>query len=111
MHTATGIPGKRTTLAAALALWVAAWAVWTADWLLQPMPFMLERALRRIPVCLAGFALSCALIIPLRRTARRPFIERLTIALGLCLAASSVQALINETAYYVIAPKWGAATW
>jgi two-component system LytT family sensor kinase len=100
----------RTLLAATVVLWVTTYVAWTADWAIEPMAFTLERALRRVPVCMAGAALCWGLSWPLRMAAGRPLMLRLGLAVALCVGASLLQSVISQVAFYVIAPRWGPAS-
>lgn len=97
-----------TLLLATVALWAAAFVAWTADALVEPVPFALERALRRLPLCMIGALLCLALGWLLRRVHGRAAWR--VGAIGV-VTASVVYALANELVLYVIRPRWGAAAW
>ena len=99
---------RRTTLLlATLAIWSVAWAVWTADVLVEPVPFALERAARRMPLCLAGAGLCMALGAVLARVpVHRRGLLAATAASGIA-ACSLVFAVLNEIAFYAVLPRWG----
>lgn len=100
-----------TLLLATIALWTVAFVAWTADALIEPVPFALERALRRLPLCLTG-VLLCLILGRLLRRVRGRAVWRVG-ALGAAgvVAASVIYALANELALYVILPRWGDAAW
>jgi two-component system LytT family sensor kinase len=102
---------NRTLAIATLAVWVAAYFAWTADWLLFPMGHTLERALRRIPVALMGAALCWAMVAPLRAASAWPLTRRVALAAGLCAVAALLEQGFSMLVFYVIAPRWGTATW
>jgi signal transduction histidine kinase len=52
---------SRTLVLGTLALWAVAFVAWTADALVEPVENVLERALRRVPMCTAGVLLCLAL--------------------------------------------------
>ena len=91
-------------------LWVAAFAAWTADWMVQPMPFLLERSMRRVPMCLFGFASCWFMVGILDRLADRTWSVRLSAALALCSLASVAYASANAVVFDVINPLWGPAS-
>lgn len=99
----------RMLLIATAMVWLTAYAAWTADWLLEPMPFMLQRSLLRIPMVLFGAGLCGAMAFGLGRLAARPFPSRVAAAFGLVALASTVYALANALMFHVIAPWWGPA--
>lgn len=88
-------------------VWVVAYAAWTADWMVGDMPFVAERALRRIPLCLFGGICCWEMKVVLDSMADRRLGAKLSAAFGLCVAASASYALLNTIAYYAIAPLWG----
>ena len=98
-------PRRSILILATLAIWSVAWVVWTADVLVEPVPFALERAARRLPLCIAGAALCLALAAGLARIPSR----RLALpAAGLGIVACSFAfALLNEVIFYVAVPRWG----
>jgi two-component sensor histidine kinase len=100
-----------TLLLATLALWTMAFVAWTADALVEPVPFAMERALRRLPLCVLGALLCLALgRWLLRASGRGAWRVGLGAAAGV-IAASILYALANELLLYVIAPHWGPAHW
>ena len=103
-----GMATRRSTLLlATLAIWSVAWAVWTADVLVEPVPFALERAARRLPLCLAGAGLCLALgTILARAPVRRRGLLAAT-AVGGIAGCSLVFAVLNEIAFYAVLPRWG----
>lgn len=101
---------NRVLLVAAAMLWIAAYAAWTADWMVQPMPFLLERSIRRVPMCVFGFACCWAMVGLLDRLAGRPWSVRLPAALTLCAVSSVAYALLNSVVFDVIRPLWGPAS-
>ncbi len=100
-----------TLLLATLALWTVAFVAWTADALVEPVPFALERALRRLPLCVLGALLCFALGRLLRRLKGRTGWLVGAIGVAGVVVASVIYALANELALYVIRPRWGAAAW
>jgi hypothetical protein len=100
-----------TLLLATLILWTVAYAGWTAGWMLDPMPFALERAMRRIPLCLFGAALCLAIGHVLDRQDARSTARLVTTAAIAVFAATLVHALLNELVFYVLVPRWGGAAW
>lgn len=101
----------RTLLPATIALWTVAFVAWTADALLEPVPFALERAFRRLPLCVFGVLLCMGLarIIDGLRGRNRARVGVIT-ALGVMLA-SVLYALANEIVMFLIAPHWGPSQW
>lgn len=102
-------PRRTTLLLATLAIWSVAWVVWTADVLVAPVPFALERAARRLPLCLAGGGLCMMLgaVLSRVRPARRGLLAAVAIA---GVAGCSVAfAALNELVFYLILPRWGPA--
>jgi hypothetical protein len=100
-------PRRSTLLLATLAIWFVAWAVWTADVFVEPVPFAVDRALRRLPLCLAGAGLCMGLAAGLGRIpARRPG-ALIAAAGGGVVACSLVFAVLNEAIFYLVAPRWG----
>jgi hypothetical protein len=100
-----------TLLLATVILWTVAYAGWTAGWMLDPMPYALERALRRIPLCVMGVLLCLAMGRTLDR-ARGHGPWRLGACAVLAVAVSiTLHALANELVFYVIRPRWGGPEW
>ena len=105
-----GMAIRRSTLIlATLAIWSVAWAVWTADVLVEPVPFALERAARRLPLCLAGAGLCLALGTILARVPVRRRALLAATAVGGIAGCSLVFAVLNEIAFYAVVPRWGPA--
>ncbi|HEU4967558.1 sensor histidine kinase [Sphingomonas sp.] len=102
-------PRRSTLLLATIAIWFAAWAVWTADALVEPVPFAIERAARRLPLCLTGAALCLALGAALSRVRERRPVLLLPVAAAGIAACSLAFALANELVFYVLLPRWGPA--
>lgn len=103
-------PRRTTLLLATLAIWSVAWAVWTADVLVEPVPFALERAARRLPLCLAGAGLCMALGALLARIpAGQRALLAMTAVAGV-IGCSLAFAVLNEIAFYLIVPRWGPPT-
>ncbi|MGN6376089.1 MAG: sensor histidine kinase [Sphingomonas sp.] len=94
-------------LIATAMVWLIAYAAWTADWMFGDMAHVVERSLRRIPLCLFGAVCCWGMRAVLDRTAARPLGSRLVTALGLCVAASLAYSGLNAWVYYGIAPLWG----
>ncbi len=105
----SAIPG-RTLAIFTLAVWLVAYVAWTADWLITPMGHGIDRALRRIPICLMGAALCWGMVTPLRAAGAWPLAKRLALAAGLCALGALVEDSFSKLVLYVIAPRWGAAT-
>ena len=103
-------PGRSTLMWMTISLWAVVYAAWTMDWVLQPMDFALERALRRIPVCLVGAGLSLALGPMLRPLSVWSAAVKTLAAAALCAVAALVEAGVSQAAFYVIAPRWGGAS-
>ena len=100
---------SRTLLLATLLLWAVAFAAWTADTL--QVPFWLDRALRRLPLCGGGVLLCLGLGWLIERVrGRHAWRTGAWTAAGVVLA-SLLYALANELALYVIRPHWGPPTW
>jgi hypothetical protein len=100
---------SRTLLLATVLLWAVAFAAWTADTL--QVPFPLDRALRRLPLCAGGALLCLALGRLIERVrGRGAWHTGAWIAAGVALA-SVLYALANELALYVIHPHWGPPAW
>jgi two-component system LytT family sensor kinase len=105
------IPARRTVLTiATVMVWVAAYAAWTADWMVDPMPHLLARSLRRVPMCLFGMACCRVMAMLLDRLAARPWRWRLLTALALSFVASALYAALNTLVFYVIVPLWGSTS-
>lgn len=100
----------RVLLLATAALWLVAFVVWTADALVEPVPHVLERALRRLPLCVGGVLLCVGMGRLLQHArGRGTWATGVWTVIGVVLA-SFLYALANELVFYVIAPRWGAAT-
>jgi hypothetical protein len=100
-----------TLVLATVILWTVAYAAWTAGWMLDPMPFALERALRRIPLCAGGALLCLAIGRWLDHTHDGdPWHDGMRAAIAVLLATTAF-AFANELTFYVIAPRWGGAAW
>ncbi len=105
------LPRPSILLLATVILWTVAYAAWTAGSMLEPAPFALERALRRIPECVIG-ALLCLGIGRVLAGMQGRSTRRITVvAIALVLGASLVHACVNELAFYVIVPRWGSPEW
>ena len=104
------MPLRRSTLLfATLAIWTVAWAMWTADVFVEPVPHALERALRRLPLCLFGAGL-CLAMAPLLVRVRSRGATGLVLTTAALIAVSSVAfAAANEVVFYLLAPRWGPA--
>lgn len=104
-------PNNRSLAIATLAVWVVAYAAWTADWFISPdMGHGLDRALRRILICVMGFGLCWAMVRPLRAAAALSLPRRLALAAGLCVAGALAEEGFSKLVLYIIAPRWGSAT-
>ncbi|MDQ2878609.1 MAG: histidine kinase, partial [Pseudomonadota bacterium] len=101
---------SRILLIATAMVWLAAYAAWTADWIIEPMPYLLERSLRRIPTCLFGIALCFAIAGALRRLPAMRAASKVAIGIFLCIIAALVFAFVCNVAFYLIAPLWGSTT-
>jgi len=97
-------------LIATVMVWIVAYSAYTADWVIGYMPFVVERALRRIPVCLFGASCCLGMKLILDRSASQPTSKRLAIALVLCVVASLAYAVVNRYVFYIINPIWGRVT-
>lgn len=100
-----------TLVLATVILWTVAYAAWTAGWMLDPMPFALERALRRIPLCAGGALLCLAIGRWLDRTRDGHAWHGGARAAIAVLLATTAHAFANELVFYVIAPRWGGPEW
>jgi hypothetical protein len=101
----------RTLLLATAALWVVALAAWTADALVEPVPFALERAIRRLALCLFG-ALLCLGLARLLRSQRGRGVWKVGARATFGVIAASVfYALANEAVMYLVVPRWGPPHW
>lgn len=98
---------RRTLLMVTAMVWIVAYAAYTTGWMLEPMPFVLERALRRIPICLFGAACCWAIGALLDRASGRPGRRQLVLAVLLCIPAAFAYGLVNTLIFYVLAPVWG----
>ncbi len=101
----------RTLLLATAALWMVALVAWTADALVEPVPFVLDRAIRRLALCLLGALLSLALARLLGRLRGRGAWRIGTCAVLGVIVASVFYALANEVVMYLVVPRWGPAHW
>lgn len=102
---------RRKLLATATAaVWVIAYVAWTADWMIGPDHHVLQRALRRIPLCLFGAASCWAIGAILHRFASEPVRRRVTLAVALCVCGALVYSLANTVVFYVVSPVWGPTT-
>lgn len=105
------LPRPNILLLSTIILWAVAYAAWTAGSMLEPAPFALERALRRIPECVIG-ALLCLGIGRVLAGMHGKSTRRITlVTIALILGATIVHACVNELAFYVIVPRWGAPQW
>ena len=102
------MPLRRSTLLlATLAIWLVAYAVWTADVLVEAVPFPLDRAARRLPLCLAGAGLCLGLAPLLARVrVQRPKLL-LPVAAIAIVACSLLFSICNEVTFFLLAPRWG----
>ncbi len=100
---------SRTLLLATLLLWAVAFAAWTADTL--AVPFSLDRALRRLPLCCGGALLCLGLGRLLEQVRGRGAWRTGGWAAAGVAVASVLYALANELALYVIRPHWGPPQW
>lgn len=105
------LPRPSLLLLATVILWTVAYVAWTADWMLEPMPFALERALRRIPVCMVGAALCLGIGRALTRARDRGAARLAGVAALAVFAAAVVHSLVSELVFYVIVPRWGGPAW
>jgi len=95
-------------LIATVMLWIATYAAYTTEWMIDgAMPFEMERALRRIPICLFGAICCWGIKLMLDRSVSQPMAKRWSIAFGLCLLAAVAYAGVNTLVFYVIDPIWG----
>lgn len=105
------LPRPSTLLLATMILWTVAYAAWTAGWMLDPMPYALERALRRVPLCVVGVVL-CLGIGRMLAGMRGASIRRLVVAVVLAVMVATIAyAFVNELVFYVIVPRWGDPAW
>ncbi|MEO5867660.1 MAG: histidine kinase [Sphingomonas sp.] len=91
-------------------VWLAAYTAWTADWVIQPMPHLLERSLRRIPTCLFGIALCFGIAAALRQLPPWRAGMKVSIGIALCCIAALIFSTICTITFYLIAPLWGSTT-
>lgn len=104
-------PRPSVLLLATVILWTVAYAAWTAGWMLDPMPSALDRALRRIPLCVMGVLLCLFIGRVLNRVRGRGLWRVAGCASAAVFAAVSVHAFVNELVFYVTRPRWGNASW
>lgn len=98
---------RSTLLSATLAIWLVAYAVWTADVLVEDVPFPIDRAFRRLPLCLGGAAI-CLCLAPLLarvRTNRPRYL--LPVAAAGVVVCSLIFSMLNEFTFFIVAPRWG----
>jgi hypothetical protein len=105
------LPRPSILLLATVILWTVAYAAWTAGWMLDPMPFALERALRRIPLCVFGAALCLGIGRLLAGMHGDPSPRITTMSVLAVAGASVLHAFVNELVFYVIVPRWGGPAW
>jgi two-component system LytT family sensor kinase len=91
-------------------VWTIAFAAWTADWMFGDMHFLLERALRRIPLCLVGAGCCWQIKMILDRLAALTLGRRLAAGAVLCAFGSLAYSGLNGLVFYVIAPRWGSTS-
>ena len=101
---------RNLLLIATAVVWLIAYVAWTADWMIGPDHHVLERALRRIPLCAVGAGLCWTIRRALDRMAGRPIRARLAAACALCLAGALAYAALNSLVFYVVSPVWGHTT-
>jgi LytS/YehU family sensor histidine kinase len=102
---------QRTLIIATLAVWLIAFSVWTADSMVAPPPHAMERALRRLIVCVGGFSICMGMARVLQAYAGRSFLRRAMFGGLLCFAGSLMFSALNHLVVFVIAPLWGTSTW
>lgn len=105
------LPRPSILLLATVILWTVAYAAWTAGSLLEPAPFALERALRRIPECVIGALLCLGIGRVLVGVHGQPTRRIVLVTIALVMGATVVHACVNELAFYVIVPRWGSPEW
>lgn len=105
------LPRPSILLLATVILWTVAYAAWTAGWMLDPMPFALERALRRIPMCVFGAMLCLGIGGMLASMHGAPPRRVVIVAVAAVMVASVLHAFVNELVFYVIVPRWGGPAW
>lgn len=96
---------------ATVILWTVAYAAWTAGWMLDPMSYALERALRRIPLCVLGVVLCFGIGRMLAGMRDAPIRRQVIAAVSAVVTATIVYAFVNELVFYVIVPRWGGPAW
>lgn len=104
-------PGRRRVfdryLAANLGLWALTFGLTTARVVIgmdTPIRRVIEMGVRRAIVCMAA-VLFCALIQALlTRSRRRPFGQRIALALGLSVAGASYWTVVNHIVFYAWRP-------
>ena len=101
----------RTLIIATLVVWLIAFSVWTADSMVAPPPYALERALRRLLVCAAGFSICLAMARALEASAGQSLVRRAVFGGFLCLVGALLFSAVNHLVVFVIAPRWGGTGW
>jgi len=102
---------RRTLLLIATAIvWAIAYVAWTADWFIGPDHHVVERALRRIPLCIVGAAICWTIRALLDRRLGDPIGRRLAGAFGMCIAGALLYTGLNTLVFYVLKPVWGHTT-
>lgn len=100
-----GLPHPNILLLATVALWTVAYVGWTAGWMIGPLSFSLERALRRIILCICGGLLCLLIGVLLEHIRGRSVLRTVGGAVTLVLLATVVHAFISEAVYYAAVPR------
>ena len=103
--------GQDKILITTLLLWIAAYAALSSGAIgMDPMPHVVEAALRRLVCCLCGAGLSVLLDFGLRLSWSRGWPTRIAVAIGGSMLAAFAYSEVNYAAFYLYRPLWGDVT-
>lgn len=105
------VEGARTLVVAAAILWGCFFVIINIGWPGAVMEHPVERALRRIVTCGAGFGFSLAMTPFLARVACLSIARQAAFGLGLSLVAQLAHAVFRLAVFHMIDPLWGPPTW
>lgn len=105
------VEGARTLVVAAAILWGGFFVILNIGWPGSVMEHPVERALRRIVTCGAGFGVSLAMVPFLARVASLSIARQAALGLGLSLVAQLAHAVFRLAVFHMIDPLWGPPTW